>query len=225
MASVHLCTDDARRPQRSHRQSGLTIHRVDGPRWSTMSMSTIRSERWPRRHGVLLEPTDRRALERAGWRTTLDYRENHLRARDGQLLEVVPDVDGRGRALRRPRDRGVGRRRDGRGGVGQATRRDRGGPRRSLASVLARAPAAQLTAPDRPGFGLLVRIRVARATAIRTETRRGRAVTARPLARATAPWRRSPRRHSSSRRDRTNASGGRRRTGRRRRMQHPAVGR
>ena len=53
-----------------------------------MSMSTLRTERRPRRHGALLEPADRRALERAGWRTTLDYRENHLRARDGRLLEV-----------------------------------------------------------------------------------------------------------------------------------------
>jgi hypothetical protein len=39
---------------------------------------------------VRIEPTDRRALERAGWRTTLDYRENHVRGRDGTLLEVVP---------------------------------------------------------------------------------------------------------------------------------------
>ena len=29
-------------------------------------------------------------LERAGWRTTLDYRENHLRPRHGCLLEVAP---------------------------------------------------------------------------------------------------------------------------------------
>ena len=55
-----------------------------------MSMSTLRSSRRPRRHGVLVEPADRRVLERAGWRTTLDYRENHVRARDGRLLEVVP---------------------------------------------------------------------------------------------------------------------------------------
>jgi hypothetical protein len=41
-----------------------------------------------RRHGVTLEPADRRALERAGWRTTLEYRENHVRGRDGRLLEV-----------------------------------------------------------------------------------------------------------------------------------------
>ncbi|MGZ4700655.1 MAG: hypothetical protein ACXWBO_08775 [Ilumatobacteraceae bacterium] len=42
----------------------------------------------PRRHGVCLEPVDRRELERAGWRTMLDYRENHVRARDGRLVEV-----------------------------------------------------------------------------------------------------------------------------------------
>jgi len=53
-------------------------------------MSTLRSSGRPRRHGVLVEPADRRTLERAGWRTTLDYRENHVRARDGRLLEVVP---------------------------------------------------------------------------------------------------------------------------------------
>jgi len=43
-----------------------------------------------RRHGVHLEPPDRRALERAGWRTTLEYRENHVRGRDGRLIEIVP---------------------------------------------------------------------------------------------------------------------------------------
>lgn len=53
-------------------------------------MSTLRSSHRPRRHGVLVEPADRRSLERAGWRTTLDYHENHVRARDGRLLEVVP---------------------------------------------------------------------------------------------------------------------------------------
>ena len=42
----------------------------------------------PRRHGACLEPVDRRALERAGWRTMLDYRENHVRGRDGRLVEV-----------------------------------------------------------------------------------------------------------------------------------------
>ena len=43
----------------------------------------------PRRHGVSLEPEDRRELERAGWRTMMDYRENHLRSRDGRLIEVT----------------------------------------------------------------------------------------------------------------------------------------
>lgn len=55
-----------------------------------MSMVVPQSGRRPRRHGVTLEPADRRALERAGWRTTLDYREDHVRGRDGRLVEVVP---------------------------------------------------------------------------------------------------------------------------------------
>jgi hypothetical protein len=41
-----------------------------------------------RQHGVVLEQEDRRELERIGWRTTLDYHENHVRARNGQLLQV-----------------------------------------------------------------------------------------------------------------------------------------
>lgn len=36
----------------------------------------------------MLQPADRRDLERAGWRTTLDYRENHVRSLDGRLLRV-----------------------------------------------------------------------------------------------------------------------------------------
>lgn len=55
-----------------------------------MSMVVRPTGRHPRRHGVTLEPADRRALERAGWRTTLDYREDHVRGRDGRLVEVVP---------------------------------------------------------------------------------------------------------------------------------------
>ena len=45
---------------------------------------------YPRRHGPVVEPEDRRQLEREGWRTTIDYRENHVRGRNGQLLEVEP---------------------------------------------------------------------------------------------------------------------------------------
>lgn len=43
-----------------------------------------------RRHRVEIEERDRRLLERAGWRTLLDYRENHVRRPDGTLLHVVP---------------------------------------------------------------------------------------------------------------------------------------
>src|SRR3712207_3484620 len=55
-----------------------------------MSMSIRHSTGRLRRHGLTLEPADRRALERSGWRTTLDYHENDMRGRDGRLLEVVP---------------------------------------------------------------------------------------------------------------------------------------
>lgn len=41
-----------------------------------------------RQHGIVLEQQDRRELEREGWRTTLEYQENHVRARNGQLLQV-----------------------------------------------------------------------------------------------------------------------------------------
>jgi hypothetical protein len=41
-----------------------------------------------RRHGAILQQTDRRELERAGWRTTLEFRENNVRGRDGRLLQV-----------------------------------------------------------------------------------------------------------------------------------------
>ena len=48
------------------------------------------SQQRERRHGVLLQPRSRRQLERNGWRTTLDYRENHVRGLDGRLLRVEP---------------------------------------------------------------------------------------------------------------------------------------
>ena len=44
-------------------------------------------QRYRRQHGALL-PTDRQELEQAGWRTTLEYRENHVRGRDGRLAHV-----------------------------------------------------------------------------------------------------------------------------------------
>lgn len=49
-----------------------------------------RRMRRARRHGDTIGHDDRRALERAGWRTLLSYRENHVRAWDGTLLAVTP---------------------------------------------------------------------------------------------------------------------------------------
>jgi hypothetical protein len=56
-------------------------------------MSTI--EPWAaarkRRHRDRILPSDRVALERAGWRTMLEYRENHVRGVDGCLVAVVAE--------------------------------------------------------------------------------------------------------------------------------------
>jgi hypothetical protein len=41
-----------------------------------------------RQHGAILQQPDRRELERCGWRTTLEFRENNVRGRDGRLLQV-----------------------------------------------------------------------------------------------------------------------------------------
>ena len=41
-----------------------------------------------RQHGAVLLQADRRELERTGWRTTLEFRENNVRGRDGRLLQV-----------------------------------------------------------------------------------------------------------------------------------------
>ena len=41
-----------------------------------------------RQHGAILQQSDRRELERIGWRTTLEFRENNVRGRDGRLLQV-----------------------------------------------------------------------------------------------------------------------------------------
>ena len=43
-----------------------------------------------RRHRSTLRQLDRRALERDGWRTTLEFRENHARLDTGQLIDVEP---------------------------------------------------------------------------------------------------------------------------------------
>ncbi len=53
---------------------------------STLRRSNVRA----RLHGAVLQPSERRDLERAGWRTTLEFRENHVRGLDGRLLRVEP---------------------------------------------------------------------------------------------------------------------------------------
>ena len=51
-------------------------------------MAKHTSPRPRRRQWTTIDQPDRRALERAGWRTLLDYRENHVRGTDGRLLAV-----------------------------------------------------------------------------------------------------------------------------------------
>lgn len=55
-----------------------------------MASSVLNPLSRARQHGAVLQPASRRDLERAGWRTTLDYRENHVRGLDGRLLRVQP---------------------------------------------------------------------------------------------------------------------------------------
>jgi hypothetical protein len=43
-----------------------------------------------RRHRSVSQHSDRRLLESAGWRTLLEYRENHVRDANGMLLAVLP---------------------------------------------------------------------------------------------------------------------------------------
>ena len=47
-------------------------------------------DRVPRRRHGTVDVDDRTVLERAGWRTTLDYRENHRRDADGVLSDIEP---------------------------------------------------------------------------------------------------------------------------------------
>lgn len=64
--------------------------RDDGARRGLLRRSS-RPRRQPMRQHGQAQPFDRRELENSGWRTTLEYRENHGRGRDGRLecLEVV----------------------------------------------------------------------------------------------------------------------------------------
>lgn len=60
------------------------------PRRRSRLVSPVGRTRAFRQHGQV-QPFDRCELERSGWRTVLDYRENLVRGRDGRLeqLEVV----------------------------------------------------------------------------------------------------------------------------------------
>ena len=63
----------------------------DGGRRRGFLRRTARPRRQALRQHGQAQPFDRRELENSGWRTTLEYRENHGRGRDGRLecLEVV----------------------------------------------------------------------------------------------------------------------------------------
>ena len=53
-----------------------------------MVQRSLTSVRRQRQHGAVLQQVHRRDLERAGWRTTLEFRENNIRGRNGTLLQV-----------------------------------------------------------------------------------------------------------------------------------------
>ena len=63
-----------------------------------MQTITHPANRRRRRHRAAAPPaiphSDRRALELAGWRTLLEYRENHVRDQDGTLSAIVPQWTG-----------------------------------------------------------------------------------------------------------------------------------
>jgi hypothetical protein len=64
--------------------------RMRSPVWTLAPVPTRRR----RRHARSAAPGDRRALELAGWRTLLEYRENHVRDQHGTLVAVMPQWTG-----------------------------------------------------------------------------------------------------------------------------------
>ena len=56
--------------------------------WGNRSTRTDRHAAPVRRNARRIQPADRARLEAAGWRTTLEYRENHVRGIDGVLDAV-----------------------------------------------------------------------------------------------------------------------------------------
>jgi hypothetical protein len=63
---------------------------MPSPQRQSAPTDQTRRTRRARQHGIVVEQPDRRVLERAGWRTFLSYRENHIRGWDGTLLTVTP---------------------------------------------------------------------------------------------------------------------------------------
>ena len=68
-----------------------------------LSRARIERSSHIRRHRSPLRQIDRRWLERGGWRTTLEFRENHSRSVDGRLLATesmwVAEAEFEGRVI------------------------------------------------------------------------------------------------------------------------------
>ena len=78
------------------REDGLMLHPIDPRRTPSADSHGVASRGVvgrpprPRRRHASDQADDRSVLERTGWRTTLDYRENHRRGLDGVLTQVEP---------------------------------------------------------------------------------------------------------------------------------------
>lgn len=66
----------------------MTLYRPTGVAVHHGHMTRRRLLDGRRRHHGADQHPDRRELEREGWRTTLEYRENHVRGRDGRLRQL-----------------------------------------------------------------------------------------------------------------------------------------
>jgi hypothetical protein len=68
-----------------------------------LSRARIERASYNRGHRSTLRQLDRRWLERGGWRTTLEFRENHVRSIEGRLLETesmwVAEAEFEGRVI------------------------------------------------------------------------------------------------------------------------------
>jgi hypothetical protein len=68
------------------------MQRIDVPLDAPTTRGAVHPWHGGRRRGRRAAPDqpDRRALEAQGWRTLLEYSENHRRGQDGMLLDVEP---------------------------------------------------------------------------------------------------------------------------------------